>query len=68
MASVRTKQRDRQRYPKIEKKIKESIDKLIETNGYCNLLGNSDDVFNWWVSNKSVQEYKLDKRQMKLEI
>ena len=59
MASKRIKAKDRIRYPKIEATIKKSITHLVEQNNYGNILNNNvDDIFNWWVSNDSVKNYK----------
>ena len=59
MACVRVKQLDRKNYPGVEKAIKESIQELIIKNNYGSILNNNvDDIFNWWISNDSVKNYK----------
>jgi len=68
MASIKTKCKDRKRYPKIEAKIKASIKELVESNNYGNnLKGNIDDIFNWWVSNDSMAKYNGSLLQYKIE-
>jgi phosphoadenosine phosphosulfate reductase len=59
MANVKSKQRDRRNYPGVEKLIKKSIKELVEKNDYGrDLDGNVDDIFNWWISNDSMEKYK----------
>jgi len=59
MTNVKSKQRDRRNYPGVEKQIKKSIQELVNKNNYGNDLdGNVDDIFNWWISNDSVKNYK----------
>lgn len=58
MASVKMKQKDRKRYPRVEREIKKSIKKLMDENGYANNLSNDVNVvFDWWISNESVKNY-----------
>lgn len=58
MANVQTKALERIRYPKVEKTIVKSIQHLIDTYGYFNNYNaTAQEVFNWWVSNKSAAEY-----------
>ena len=69
MASVKTKIKDRKRYPGVEKMIKKSIHELVEKNNYGNILNNDvDDIFNWWISNDSIAVYKAKKTQYKIAI
>jgi phosphoadenosine phosphosulfate reductase len=69
MSSLRTKQLDRKRYPGVEREIKKSIQYLIETNSYCNRYNaTADEVFDWWISNKSMNEYFENlRRQTKID-
>lgn len=63
MSSVRIKMKDRKRYPKIESTIKKSIQKLVEINNYGSQLNcDVDEIFNWWVSNDSIEVYLLKKK------
>jgi phosphoadenosine phosphosulfate reductase len=58
MASVKTKQLDRINYPGVERIIKKSIQHLIDNNNYfSNYNATSDEVFDWWISNKGTAEY-----------
>jgi phosphoadenosine phosphosulfate reductase len=58
MASVKTKQLDRLRYPGVERAIKKSIQHLIDTNNYGNDYdATADEIFDWWVSNRGFREY-----------
>lgn len=68
MASTKEKQMERRRYPRIEAKIKESIQYIIDNNGYMNNHGTptADEVFNWWVSNDTSEKYFGMKDQLKL--
>jgi phosphoadenosine phosphosulfate reductase len=55
--TVKSKQRDRRNYPRVEKKIKESIIELMAMGKYAD-FENADEVFNWWISNISQAKYK----------
>jgi len=58
MATKKSKQRDRMRYPGIERKIKESIKYLIDNNNYgIRYSANVDEIFDWWISNQSLDKY-----------
>lgn len=58
MKSDKIKAKERQRYPKVERTIKRSIQDLIDTNGYFdNHNASADEIFDWWVSNKSASKY-----------
>lgn len=57
-ASVRTKQMDRKRYPGVEREIKRSIQVLIDTVQYGSAYNmNADQIFDWYISGKSLKEY-----------
>ena len=59
MASVISKQRDRRNYPGVEREIKKSIQMLCDNGDYGLPFDNDiDEIFNWWISNKSQAEYK----------
>ena len=67
MASVKTKQNDRRRYPGVERQIKKSIKTLCDTNNYGSQLDcNVDDIFDWWISNDSQVNFKARKLQYTL--
>lgn len=69
MASVKTKQNDRRRYPGVERQIKKSIKILCDTNNYGSQLDcNVDDIFNWWVSNDSIKKFIANKQLYRLAI
>ena len=58
MASVRTKQMNRLRYPGVEWALKKTIQYLIDSNGYGNRYSaTADEIFDWWISNKGYNEY-----------
>jgi phosphoadenosine phosphosulfate reductase len=68
MSSVRSKQRDRQNYPGVESQIKKSIQYCIENYNYGKDFGfDSDDIFNWWISNDSSKKYKASKSQQTID-
>jgi phosphoadenosine phosphosulfate reductase len=69
MASKKSKNRDRKNYPKVEQKIKESIQYLIDTVDYgCRYNATADEIFDWWVSNESLNNYFRKLRtQIKIE-
>ena len=69
MATKKSKQRDRMRYPGVERKIKESIQYMIENFQYCNKYhATADEVFDWWISNDSADKYFQNLRfQRKIE-
>jgi phosphoadenosine phosphosulfate reductase len=69
MSSVKSKIKDRRRYPGIEKTIKKSIKTLCENNNYGSDLDcDVDDIFNWWISNDGIDEFKAKKLQYKLKL
>lgn len=69
MATARVKAKHRLRYPKIEKRLKETIAILVAENGYGKDLGcDVDEIFEWWVSNDSIDEYLARKGQYRLDL
>jgi phosphoadenosine phosphosulfate reductase len=56
--TVKSKQRDRRNYPKVEREIKKSILELCTNGKYADFDYNVDDIFNWWISNVSQKKYK----------
>lgn len=69
MSSVKSKQKDRKRYPGIERTIKKSIKYLCENNNYGDDLDcDVDDIFNWWISNNSIDIFKAKKLQYRFDI
>lgn len=67
-ASVKTKQMDRQRYPGVERAIKRSIRVLIDTVQYGSAYNmDEDQIFDWYISNKSIKEYAGMLQQRKIE-
>jgi phosphoadenosine phosphosulfate reductase len=61
MSSVKNKQKDKIEFPKIERKIKQSIQFLIQ-NGYMDRFIakyniTADEIFNWWISNENTDTY-----------
>lgn len=69
MASVKSKAQDRQRYPGVERAIKRSIQRLVDTAGYGNdMCATVDEIFDWWVSNQPANKYfGMLRSQLKLE-
>lgn len=68
IARAKIKQLDIKRYPGVVKKYKEAIQYLIDNYNYGDQLNhNVNDIFNWWVSNKSMSEFKADKQQLRFE-
>lgn len=66
---MKTKQIERMRYPGVERAIKRSIQVLIDQYDYGkehNL--NADQIFDWYISNKSIKEYVGSLRQLKLKL
>ena len=62
ISNVRSKRKDRIRYPGVERTIKKSIKYLCENYNYGNDLNcNVDDIFNWWISNDSIAVFKAKK-------
>jgi phosphoadenosine phosphosulfate reductase len=58
MASAGVKQLYSRRYPLVAREIKRSIQYLIDNNHYMNKYNaTADEVFDWWISNKSANEY-----------
>jgi phosphoadenosine phosphosulfate reductase len=68
MSNVRSKRKDRIRYPGVERTIKKSIKSLCENNNYGSDLDcNVDDIFSWWISNDSIDVFKAKKLQYKIQ-
>lgn len=69
MSSIKISQLDRMNYPGVERLIKKSIQKLVENGDYCSRLGNDvDEIFNWWISKGSINEFLAGKQQMKMDL
>lgn len=68
MTTRKTKYQELKRYPGVANKIIQSIQYLIDTNGYMNNHNASaEETFMWWISNKASDEYFFDIRyQLKL--
>jgi len=63
MASVKSKRRDRLRYPGVERAIKKSIQYMVDTFGYGNRFNaTTDELFDWWVSNQSYDNFFMNLR------
>ena len=69
MANIKTKILDRKNYPGVEKAIKKSIQYLIDTVEYGNRYNaTADEIFDWWISNKSLNDYFLNlRKQLKID-
>ncbi|MDR0304982.1 MAG: hypothetical protein LBH98_09510 [Chitinispirillales bacterium] len=58
MASRKSKQRDRLRYPGVERAIKKSIQYMVDAFGYGNRFNaTADELFEWWISNQSYDKF-----------
>jgi phosphoadenosine phosphosulfate reductase len=68
MSSRKIKNTDRKNYPGVEKQIKKSIQKLVEMGKYERLGCDVDEIFEWWISKKSIDEFLADKLQYKIKI
>ena len=73
MASKKTIAKDRKKYPKIEKKIKQSIQYLLDTEANFftkdTINGrrmNADEVFEWWVSKENLRDWAAKQNQQEL--
>lgn len=68
MASVRTKLKEKAMYPGVVRRIKQSIQRLIDVNDFGSEYGmNADDVFDWYISNISMAKWAaMNKQQLKL--
>jgi phosphoadenosine phosphosulfate reductase len=67
MASAKIKQRERLKYPGIERAYKRAIARLVSEHGtYSQLNYDVDEIFNWWISNMSIKKYLAKKQQPKL--
>ncbi len=60
-SSPKTKKLDRIRYPKVEQAIKQSIKILCNEGKLPGFKNNVDEIFDWWISNKSYKIYKAEK-------
>jgi phosphoadenosine phosphosulfate reductase len=70
MADKKTKTLDRKNYPGVEKAIKKSIQYLIDTFNFADKYNApADEVFDWWISNKTTNDYFRNLRtQTKLDL
>jgi phosphoadenosine phosphosulfate reductase len=66
--TIKSKQRDRNHYPGVEKEIKKSIAELCKRGKYAEFNNDVDDIFNWWISNISHAKYKGMKQNYKLDL
>lgn len=64
MKNIGTKAVERQRYPGVERAIVRTIQHLIDNNGYMNNHTTvAQDIFDWWISNQSADEFFATKKQ-----
>lgn len=68
MSSVKIKNMDRKNYPGVERLIKKSIKELAAMGKYERLGCDVNEIFEWWVSKKSIDEFLADKQQYKIAI
>ena len=68
MASVKSRRLDCANYPGVVKKVKESIEELMNDGQYNNFEGDVDAVFDWWISNDSARSFLARKLQYKFEL
>lgn len=70
LASPKTKQKQRLRYPGFERAFKRSIQKLIDERNYGGKFNaTADELFDWYLSNMSMDEFLGKHRgQTKLEL
>ncbi|OFY43983.1 MAG: phosphoadenosine phosphosulfate reductase [Bacteroidetes bacterium GWF2_40_14] len=66
-SSKKSKQRDRQNFPGVEREIKKSIYELCKMGKYTEFNMDVDEVFNWWVSGVSVAKYKAMKQNYTID-
>lgn len=66
MCSKREKIRHRKEYPGVERAIKKSIKILCDRGKYSSLNSDVNDVFEWWISGKSIKVYLADKKQYRI--
>lgn len=73
MANKKSIARDRKKYPRIEKKIKESIQYLLDNKEdfltKITINGrrmNADEVFEWWISKESLKNWAAKQNQLEL--
>jgi len=55
-------------YPIIKRNIIKAIQRTMDIGRYYLEFNDAEDVFNWWISKKSVVDYFADKLQIKLDI
>lgn len=67
MAGRREKQIHLRDYPLFARNVKKSIAVIMQMGKYSE-FESPDDVFNWWISGKSVKEYMAFKNQTKLDL
>jgi hypothetical protein len=51
-------------YPAMKKAVINAIDKRIQQGNHFEYLDNAEDIFNWWISGKSVKNYIGNKGQL----
>ena len=69
MASPKTKQKQRLRYPRFERAFKRAIQRKIDEHGFGGEFNaTADEVFDWYVSNRTMPEFfGMLRGQTKLE-
>ena len=69
MSSTKSKKLDLINYPKFVYAYKKAITKLVkETGNYQQLNGDTDLIFNWWISNDSIKVFLEKKKQTNLDL
>jgi phosphoadenosine phosphosulfate reductase len=67
MSSAKSIQRDRVRYPGVEKQIKKSIEQLCKNSDHYKIFDNDvDEIFEWWISKLSQETYLKRKSYPKM--
>jgi phosphoadenosine phosphosulfate reductase len=64
----KSKIRDLNKYPLVAREIKKSISKLCDMGKYTEFNNDVDEIFNWWICNKSSKVYLAQKQQLKLNL
>ena len=70
MASPKTKQKQRLRYPGFERAFKRAIQRMIDERGFGGEFNaTADELFDWYVSNRTMPEFfGMLRGQIKLEL
>lgn len=65
MAYIKLRRKQEVDFPKYKEAYMRAIDKIYNHSGN---FDSAEDMYEWWLSNKSIKQWKADKKQLKLDL